>query len=78
MYITKTINVDVDIDFHDLGLSDIKHMMADEGYIITRCGNFLDDELDYLIEMIDKRPESMYTRNIRDKLYELRFIDHKG
>jgi hypothetical protein len=80
----KTITVDVNVDA-DVYIGDIIDSLDDEdlidelnrrGYIVnkdTHPGGFDREDLQFLLEIIDQIPETIYTRRVRDKLMRARF-----
>ena len=76
----KTVNVDVDVYVDDVINETDDQDLIDElnrrGYIVnkdTHPGGFDREDLQFLIEIIDQTPETIYSRRVRDKLMGARF-----
>lgn len=76
----KTVTVDVDVDIGDIIDNFDDEDLIDElnrrGYIVnkdTHPGGFDREDLQFLIEIIDQTPETIYSRRVRDKLFSARF-----
>lgn len=73
-YKTVSVDVDVDIDLDEFDDRELVEEMNQRGYTCikgTEAG--LDrEDWQYLIEMLDKQPETWYSRRVRDKLMAAR------
>ena len=69
-YKTITVDVDVDIDLDEFNDSELIDEMNQRGYTcIKEAEAGLErEDWQHLIEMLDKTPETWYTRRVRDKL----------
>ena len=77
----KTVNVDVDVYVDDVINETDDQDLIDElnrrGYTVTKDTHpdgFDRENLQFLIEIIDQTPETIYTRRVRDKLMRARFV----
>jgi len=82
----KTVTVDVDVDVY---VDDIINEMDDQelidelnsrGYTVTKDAEdaevveaFEREDWQFLLEMLDKNPQTWYTLRVREKLVEARF-----
>ena len=69
-YKTVTVDVDVDIDLVEFDDSELIDEMKHRGYACIKGdeGGIDREDWQFLIEMLDKNPETWYTRRIREKL----------
>jgi hypothetical protein len=77
-YKTVTIDVDVFVDdvIDEMEDQDLIDILQGRGYIVSKkptVEGFDREDWQYLIEMIDKQPETWYTRRVRDKVFEARY-----
>jgi len=76
-YKTVTVDVDVDIDLDEWSDGDLIAELDDRGYTVTKdeavVEAFEREDWQFLLEMLDKQPETWYTRKVREKLSEARF-----
>ena len=73
-YKTVTVDVDVDIDLDEFDDRELVEEMKLRGYSCAKGdeGGLNREDWQYLIEMLDKQPETWYTRRVRDKLMAAR------
>ncbi len=71
----KSVTVDVDIDLDEFEDSELIDEMNQRGYtVIKSCeAGMVREDWQFLLEMLDKNPETWYTRRVREKLSEARF-----
>lgn len=74
----KTIEtyVDVEVSLDEWTTDELVKEMSSRGYVCvkdTALGDLFSDELNYLIDIIDKSGETWYNRRIRDKLMAARY-----
>ena len=77
----KTVTVDVDVYIDDvINEMDDKELIDElniRGYTVTKdaevVGKFDKYDWELLLELIDKQPETWYTRRVREKVSEARF-----
>ena len=77
----KTVTVDVDVYVDDVIDEMDDQELIDElnirGYTVTKdaevVGKFDKYDWELLLELIDKQPETWYTRRVREKVSEARF-----
>lgn len=71
-YKTVTVDVDVYVDdvLNEMSDEDFIEVLKERGYCVTKehSDEFDREDWFYLIEMIDKIPETWYTRRVREKL----------
>ena len=77
----RTVNVDVDVYVDDI-IDDLDDQeLIDElnsrGYTVTKDAAVVEaferEDWQFLLEMLDKNPQTWYTRRVRDKVSEARF-----
>lgn len=76
-YRTVTVDVDVYVDdvISEMGDQELIDELVSRGYVVTKgeeSDQFDREDWQFLIEMLDKNPETWYTRRVRDKLLEVR------
>jgi hypothetical protein len=78
----KTVTVDVDVYVDDVIDEMDDQELIDElnsrGYTVSKGverESFDREDWQFLLEMIDKQPETWYSRRVRDKLMDARFCD---
>ena len=76
----KTVTVDVDVYVDDVIDEMDDQELIDElnsrGYTVSKDPereSFEREDWQFLLEMLDKNPETWYTRRVRDKVSEARF-----
>jgi 6-pyruvoyl-tetrahydropterin synthase len=76
----KTVTVDVDVYVDDVIDEMDDQELIDElnsrGYTVSKDPereSFEREDWQFLLEMLDKTPETWYTRRVREKLLEARF-----
>ena len=76
----KTVTVDVDVYVHDVIDEMDDQELIDElnsrGYTVTKDverESFEREDWQFLLDLLDKSPETWYTRRVRYKLSEARF-----
>ena len=71
----KSVTVDVDIDLDEWDDKELIDEMNHRGYTVikSREAGMLKEDWQYLLEMLDKNPQTWYTLRIRDKLLEARY-----
>jgi len=76
----KTVTVDVDVYDDDVINEMDDHELIDElnsrGYTVSKDverESFEREDWQFLLEMIDKNPQTWYTRRVREKVSEARF-----
>ena len=77
-YRTVTVDVDVFVDdvLDEMDDQDFIDILEGRGYTVTKepkVEGFDREDWQFLIEMLDKNPETWYTRRVRDKLLEACF-----
>jgi len=79
MYKTVTIDVDVDVMLDDFEDEDLVEELKSRGYKVNIEDLSPDEadldkfDLEYLINLVDTDKQSLYTRQVRDKLFQMRF-----
>lgn len=79
MYKTVTIDVDVDVMLDDFEDEDLVEELKSRGYKVNIEELSPDEadldkfDLEYLINLVDTDKQSLYTRQVRDKLFQMRF-----
>ena len=70
-----TVSVEVEVDLQDLESDHMVEELELRGYFVAEEDPNLFDTEDckLLLEILDKVPETVYTRRVRDKLLEARF-----
>jgi hypothetical protein len=78
-YKTVTVDVDVYVDdvINEMDDQELIDELNSRGYTVTKDADvvkvFEREDWQFLIEMIDKNPQTWYTRRVREKLSEARF-----
>jgi len=75
-YKTVTVDVNVDIDLDEWSDEDLIAELDDRGYTVskdTEREGLEREDWQFLLEMLDKNPQTWYTRRVRDKVSEARF-----
>ena len=80
-YKNRTVTVDVDVYIDDVIVEADDEQLIDElnsrGYTVTKDTDFAEgfeqEDWQFLLEMLDKNPQTWYTRRVRDKVSEARF-----
>ena len=79
MYKTVTIDVDVDVMLDDFEDEDLVEELKSRGYNVNieqlspEEADLDKFDLEYLINLVDADKQSLYTRQVRDKLFQMRF-----
>jgi hypothetical protein len=71
-----TITVDVDVYLNEFDEDDIVNELEHRGYYVrkdTPNEGFDREDWQFLLDLLDKQPETWYTRRVREKLSESRF-----
>lgn len=71
----KTVTVDVDVNIDEFDDHELIEEMNDRGYTCIKSdggGDFEREDWHFLLEMLDKMPETLYSRRIRDKILQAR------
>jgi len=77
----KTVTVDVDVYIDDIiNEADDEQLineLVSRGYTVTKDTDVVEaferEDWQFLLEMLDKNPQTWYTRRVRDKVSEARF-----
>ena len=77
----KTVTVDVDVYIDDIiNEADDEQLineLVSRGYTVTKDTDVVEaferEDWQFLLEMLDKNPQTWYTCRVRDKLLEARF-----
>ena len=77
----KTVTVDVDVYIDDIINEADDEQLIDElvsrGYTVTKDAAVVEaferEDWQFLLEMLDKNPQTWYTRRVREKVLEARF-----
>lgn len=75
-YKTVTVDVDIDIDIHEFETDELIQEMKDRGYVCIKSdggAGFEREDWQFLLEMLDKTPETWYSRRVRDKIMTARW-----
>jgi hypothetical protein len=77
-YKTVTVDVDVFVDdvIDEMDDQDFIDILEGRGYTVTKepvVEGFDREDWQFLLEMLDKNPQTWYTLRVRDKLLEARF-----
>ena len=80
-YKHRTVTVDVDVYIDDVINEADDEQLIDElnsrGYTVTKDADVVEaferEDWQFLLEMLDKNPQTWYTRRVREKLLEARF-----
>ena len=71
-----TITVDVDIYLDEFDDDEIADELENRGYYVSRKKpdvSFDREDWQFLLDLLDKHPETWYTRRVREKVSEARF-----
>jgi hypothetical protein len=74
---TITATVDVDIDIDDFDDDELINELDSRGYTCLKSVDISDfdrEDLQFLLELLDKIEETWYTRRVRDKLLRVRHV----
>jgi len=77
----KTVTVDVDVYIDDIiNEADDEQLineLVSRGYTVTKDTDVVEaferEDWQFLLEMLDKNPQTWYTRRVREKVSEARF-----
>ena len=77
-YKTVTVDVDVYVDdvINEMDDQELIDELNSRGYTVSKdepAEAFEREDWQFLLEMLDKTPETWYTRRVRDKVSEARF-----
>ena len=80
-YKTVTVDVDVYVDdvINEMDDQELIDELKDRGYTVTKTKDTADveaferEDWQFLLEMLDKNPQTWYTCRVRDKVSEARF-----
>jgi hypothetical protein len=76
-YKTVEAYVDVEVDLDEWNDKELIDELNSRGYIVTKDADVVEaferEDWQFLLEMLDKNPQTWYTRRVRDKLLEARF-----
>jgi len=78
-YKTVQAYVDVDVDCAEWDSEELIDELNSRGYTVTKtkdaafAGAFEREDWQFLLEMLDKNPQTLYTRRVREKVSEARF-----
>jgi hypothetical protein len=79
-YKYNTVSVYVDVDVNDvldeMDDHDFIDILESRGYTVTKepkVEGFGREDWQFLLEMLDKNPQTWYTRRVREKVSEARF-----
>jgi hypothetical protein len=77
-YKTVTVDVDVYVDdvIDEMDDQDFIDILEGRGYTVSKDPereSFEREDWQFLLEMLDKTPETWYTRRVREKVAEARF-----
>mgnify|MGYP001051206182 CR=1 FL=1 len=70
------ITVDVDVDLDEFDDDEIVDELEHRGYYVSKdkaSQGFNREDWQFLLDLLDKQPETWYTRRVREKLSEARF-----
>ena len=79
VYRTVTVDVDVYIDdvINEADDQELIDELNSRGYTVTKDAAVVEaferEDWQFLLEMLDKNPQTWYTRRVRDKVAEARF-----
>ena len=71
-----TVTVDVDVDLYEFDEDEIVVELEHRGYYVSKDTpneGFDREDWQFLLDLLDKQPETWYTRRVREKLSEARF-----
>ena len=75
--INTDINVDVDIELSNFALKDLIEEIEHRGYIVEHAEGYMEvlnnEDLSFVLSMLDTMPENWFTRRLRDKFLFLRY-----
>ena len=77
-YKTVTVDVDVYVDdvINEMDDQELIDELNSRGYIVSKeepADGFDREDWQFLLEMLDKNPQTWYTRRVRDKVSEARY-----
>lgn len=75
-YKTVTVTVDVEVDIDEFDTDELIEEMNLRGYTCIKSNGSVDfdnEDWHFLLDILDKIPETWYTRRIREKLLTARF-----
>ena len=80
-YKHRTVTVDVDVYIDDVINEADDEQLIDElnsrGYTVTKDADVVEaferEDWQFLLDLLDKQPETWYTRRVREKVLEARF-----
>ena len=77
-YRTVTVDVDVYVDdvINEMSDQELIDELNSRGYAVIKDAEntgFDREDWQFLLEMIDKTPETWYTRRVRDKIFQARY-----
>jgi hypothetical protein len=78
-YKTVTVDVDVFVDdvIDEMDDQDFIDILEGRGYTVRKDAAVVEaferEDWQFLLEILDKQPETWYTRRVRDKLVEARY-----
>ena len=78
-YKTVTVDVDVYVDdvINEMDDQELIDELNSRGYTVTKDSAVVEaferEDWEYLLEILDKQPETWYTRRVREKVSEARF-----
>jgi len=71
-----TVTVDVDVYLDEFDEDEIVDELESRGYTVTKSKSsegFDREDWQFLLDLLDKQPETWYTRRVREKVSEARF-----
>lgn len=71
-----TITVDVDVYLDEFDEDEIVDELESRGYYVSKdkpSEGFEREDWQFLLDLLDKQPETWYTRRVREKVSEARF-----
>ena len=75
--INTDINVDVDVDLGNFALKDLIIEVENRGYIVEHAEGYMEvldnEDLSFVLSMLDTIPENWFTKRLRDKFLFLRY-----
>jgi hypothetical protein len=77
VYKTVEAYVDVEVDLFEWDDEELIAELNSRGYTVKKDADVVEaferEDWQFLLEMLDKNPQTWYTRRVRDKLLEARF-----
>lgn len=73
---TVTVDVDVDIDIDQFETDELIDELEHRGYTCIKSDgvpSFYNEDWQFLLEILDKIPETWYTCRVRDKIIQARY-----